>query len=262
MGSGAISAIFLPGVMDDAFAEQVEAGPAVHLSLEGFEPVDVSFGGSGAVGQAEPGGDGREVLADPGSESVQLGWSSASTCSSQPGRSRSPVRRVIILAKLVTCPARRSSWAQCARISVSICWPRGSRSSARRSSQLVTWPILSGGRAPAGRRSRRAGAGGNGRRYAAAAVAECGDLGVQQRRRRGSTLSSGGAHVVGSGPGLWAGRRPGPPRHRRSGAWVSGGRAAVMCFRQERWRATALTACPARLCHRCHRGRGALAGAF
>jgi hypothetical protein len=45
----------------------------VHLSLEGFEPVDVAFGCSRALGQGEPGGDGREVLADPGSEGVQFG---------------------------------------------------------------------------------------------------------------------------------------------------------------------------------------------
>ena len=37
------------------------------------EPVDVAFGRSGAVGQGEPGGDGREVLADPGGEGVQFG---------------------------------------------------------------------------------------------------------------------------------------------------------------------------------------------
>ena len=46
MGSGAISVIWLPGVMDDAFAEKVEAGAAVHLPLDCFEPVDVAFGGS------------------------------------------------------------------------------------------------------------------------------------------------------------------------------------------------------------------------
>ncbi len=44
MGSGANSVISLPRVMDDALGEQVEDGPAVHLPLEGFEPVDVAFG--------------------------------------------------------------------------------------------------------------------------------------------------------------------------------------------------------------------------
>src|SRR6266487_6327405 len=60
-------------VMDDAFAQQVEAGAAVHLSFDRFEPVDVAFGGAGAVGQGEPGGDGGHVLADPGGEGVQFG---------------------------------------------------------------------------------------------------------------------------------------------------------------------------------------------
>lgn len=30
--------------MDDPLVEQAEAGPAVRLSFEGFEPVDVIFG--------------------------------------------------------------------------------------------------------------------------------------------------------------------------------------------------------------------------
>jgi hypothetical protein len=59
--------------MDDAFAQLVEAGVAVHLSFDGFEPVDVAFGGAGTVGQAQPGGDGGQVLADPGGEGVQFG---------------------------------------------------------------------------------------------------------------------------------------------------------------------------------------------
>jgi hypothetical protein len=31
--------------MDDAFAQEVEAGAAVHLSFDRFDPVDVAFGG-------------------------------------------------------------------------------------------------------------------------------------------------------------------------------------------------------------------------
>ena len=38
-----------------------------------FEAVDVAFGETGAVGQGEPGGDGGQVLADPGGEGMQLG---------------------------------------------------------------------------------------------------------------------------------------------------------------------------------------------
>jgi hypothetical protein len=33
-------------VIDDALAEEVEAGAAVHLSLDRFEPVDVALGGA------------------------------------------------------------------------------------------------------------------------------------------------------------------------------------------------------------------------
>jgi hypothetical protein len=49
------------------------AGTAAHLPLEGFEPVDVAFGGPGAAGQGEPGGDGGQVEADPSGEGVQFG---------------------------------------------------------------------------------------------------------------------------------------------------------------------------------------------
>jgi hypothetical protein len=59
--------------MDHAFAKQVEAGAAVHLSLDRFEPVDVAFGGAGAIRQGEPGGDGVQVVADAGGEGMQFG---------------------------------------------------------------------------------------------------------------------------------------------------------------------------------------------
>jgi len=42
MGSGANSVIGSRWVMDDAFAEQVEAGAAVYLSFDGFEPATTS----------------------------------------------------------------------------------------------------------------------------------------------------------------------------------------------------------------------------
>ena len=73
MGSGVISVAWLRGLMDDAFAQEVEAGAAVHLSFDRFDAVDVAFGGSGAVGQSQAGGDGVDVLADPGGEGVQFG---------------------------------------------------------------------------------------------------------------------------------------------------------------------------------------------
>jgi hypothetical protein len=48
--------------MDDAFAQEVEAGAAVHLSVECLDPVDIALGGAGAVGQGEPGGDAAFML--------------------------------------------------------------------------------------------------------------------------------------------------------------------------------------------------------
>jgi hypothetical protein len=54
MGSGANSVIGSRWVMDDAFAQQAEAGAAIHLSFDRFEPVDVAFGSAGTVGQGKP----------------------------------------------------------------------------------------------------------------------------------------------------------------------------------------------------------------
>jgi hypothetical protein len=53
---------------DDSFAEEVELRSAVHLALDGLDPVDVAFDLAGAVGQSEPGGDGITVAADPDGE--------------------------------------------------------------------------------------------------------------------------------------------------------------------------------------------------
>src|ERR1039457_7347894 len=72
-GSGANSVNVLPGVKDDAFAQQVEAGAAVHLAFDHLDPGDVAFHGAGAVGQGEPGGDGVLVAADAVGEGVQFG---------------------------------------------------------------------------------------------------------------------------------------------------------------------------------------------
>src|ERR1019366_3206254 len=72
-GSGANSVNVLPGVKDDAFAQQVEACAAVHLAFDHLDPGDVAFHGAGAVGQGEPGGDGVLVAADAVGEGVQFG---------------------------------------------------------------------------------------------------------------------------------------------------------------------------------------------
>jgi hypothetical protein len=58
-------------VKDDALAEQVEAGAAVHLPFDHLDPVDVALDDAGAVGQGEPVGDGLQVVADAGGEGAQ-----------------------------------------------------------------------------------------------------------------------------------------------------------------------------------------------
>jgi hypothetical protein len=57
-GSGTDSVVWRSGRREDASAERVEVGSAVHLAFDRFDAVDVAFDGSGAVGQAESGGDG------------------------------------------------------------------------------------------------------------------------------------------------------------------------------------------------------------
>ena len=59
------------GGCEDAAAEEVEVGAAVHLPLDRFDAVDVSFDGAGAVGQAEAVGDGGEVALDAVGEAAQ-----------------------------------------------------------------------------------------------------------------------------------------------------------------------------------------------
>jgi hypothetical protein len=56
----------------DALAEQVGFGAAIHLSLEHLDAVDVAFDGAGAVGDGEPGGDGGPVLAESLAEAAWL----------------------------------------------------------------------------------------------------------------------------------------------------------------------------------------------
>jgi hypothetical protein len=56
---------FVESGRDDSFAEEVEFRAAVHLTLDGLDPVNVSLGLAGAVRQGEPSGDGGVVSADP-----------------------------------------------------------------------------------------------------------------------------------------------------------------------------------------------------
>jgi NAD(P)H-hydrate repair Nnr-like enzyme with NAD(P)H-hydrate epimerase domain len=60
-------------VEDYAFAQEREAGAAVHLSFDHLDFVDVAFHGGGAVGQGQAGGDGLLVAADAVGEGVQVG---------------------------------------------------------------------------------------------------------------------------------------------------------------------------------------------
>jgi hypothetical protein len=55
---------------EDASAEELERGPAIHGSLECFHPVHVSFDDAGTPFQGEAGGDGVEVLAEGASEAL------------------------------------------------------------------------------------------------------------------------------------------------------------------------------------------------
>src|SRR5579859_5529721 len=64
---------WLRGVEEYAFAQEGEAGAAVHLAFDHLDLVDVAFHGGGAVGQGEPGGDGFLVAADAAGEGVQRG---------------------------------------------------------------------------------------------------------------------------------------------------------------------------------------------
>jgi hypothetical protein len=56
--------MWLRRVVDAAFAQEREAGAAVHLPLDHFDLFDVAFYGGGAPVQGEAGGDGLLVAAD------------------------------------------------------------------------------------------------------------------------------------------------------------------------------------------------------
>jgi hypothetical protein len=74
-GYGAVPVTLLNGLVgeEDAAAEQVRAGASVYLSFEHLDAVDVAFDGAGAPGEAEPGGDGVLVGAQPGDEGAERG---------------------------------------------------------------------------------------------------------------------------------------------------------------------------------------------
>ena len=84
----------------------------------------------------------------PAAKECRWGWSSAWTAVSQPGSCCSPVRLVIISAKLVMWAARASMCGQRARIPASWASSPGSRLAGRDSSQRVIWRALGRSRRP------------------------------------------------------------------------------------------------------------------
>jgi len=63
----------LSGRQQDSFAEQREAGAAVCLAFEHFDPVDVAFDDAGVPGQGEPVDHGVVVVLEAAGEGVQVG---------------------------------------------------------------------------------------------------------------------------------------------------------------------------------------------
>jgi len=72
-------------VQDDAFAEQNEAGAAVHLALDHLDLVDGALDLAGAVGQAGAVGDGLLVVADASGERAQVGLAVIGFYHGEPG---------------------------------------------------------------------------------------------------------------------------------------------------------------------------------
>ncbi len=106
-------------MQDDAFAEQAEAGAAVHLAFEHLDLVDGALDFAGAPVQGQAVGDGLLVVADAGGEGAQVGLAVVGFYGgSQDSRSWLPVRPVIISANPLTCPAR--AWMCGQR---SLIWP-------------------------------------------------------------------------------------------------------------------------------------------
>ncbi len=121
-------------VQDDALAEKVEAGAAVHLALDHLDLVD------GALDLPEamrPLTTACRSLRIPEGKERRSGWSSASTAASQASRSCLPLQRVIVSAKAVTCPASASMCGQRVRVASRWACLPGCRQSGRVSSQRV-----------------------------------------------------------------------------------------------------------------------------
>src|SRR5712691_9381695 len=55
----------------EAAVEEIEVGPAEHLALQHFQPVDMALDGTVAPGQRHPGFDGVIVLIQPRSKASQ-----------------------------------------------------------------------------------------------------------------------------------------------------------------------------------------------
>ena len=142
---------WLRRVKDYAFAEEGEAGAAVHLSFDHLDLVDVAFHGGGAVGQGEPGGDGVLVAPDAAGEGVQLGLVVGFNAGEPVLEGEQALAAVIISAKVRMWPARASRCGQRAVMSASWAWSSASSRPGRVSSQRVIWRVFgTGGAAGAG----------------------------------------------------------------------------------------------------------------
>jgi hypothetical protein len=92
----------------DAFAKEIEAGPAEHLPLQHLQPVDVALDGAGTVGKGKSVADGVEVAAEVAGEAREWG-EGVSFDLGDPVLERSPRRAVIMTANFLTCLVIRSN---------------------------------------------------------------------------------------------------------------------------------------------------------
>ena len=67
------------GGQQDSLPQQTEAGPAIHLALDHFDPVDVAFDDARAPGQGEASDDGVAIPVDSLGKGVEDGKGSGAT---------------------------------------------------------------------------------------------------------------------------------------------------------------------------------------
>src|SRR5262249_41537582 len=90
-GSAASFVIPLRRVQEDALAERVEAGAAVHLALDHLDLVDGALDLAGVPVQGEAVDDGLLVVAVAGGEGTQAGLAGPGRAVDRPDRRSAPV---------------------------------------------------------------------------------------------------------------------------------------------------------------------------